>query len=111
MHEPPEPGKKGIHQPSCGGLPADGPQQQREKASHPQVGLAHIKHEIQPCWEDGCHQKQIRQNGMAVPGRCQKAVPQPQTSAQHQGSQQPLGGNHRFRHPDSRRQPPSRGSS
>ena len=107
----PESGEQGIDQPPGGAFPDDGPQQKAEKSPGPQVGFTDIEHEIQPGWEDGSHQKQIRGNGMAAAGGCQEAVPQAQHRPQQQADEKPPGGSDRFRHPKNRRQPPARGSS
>jgi len=107
----PDPGENRPQQPSRGGFPDHQPQHQTEKTSEPQITPADAEHEIQPDPESRRQKQQIGQIGAAPPQRAEKAMPQPQNRPQQQTAEKPLGGNCRYRHPKSRRQPLSLGSS
>ena len=107
----PESPEKRTQRPSDGHFPDQCSQDHGQQGGTPQISPADREHQHQPGLKGAEHEQQVRQPGKPGPQRPEKPIPHPQNSPQNQPGTEPLGGDHRYRHPKNRFQPPSRGSS
>ena len=92
-------------------FPQDAAQKQGKKTGQPQITPADAEHIIKPHPSCTNQKQQITENRVPWPQRAQKSIPQSQKGTQSKACQKSLGSNDRFCHPNSLRQPLSRGSS
>lgn len=110
-NSPPESGINRLKQFSSCVLPQQASQKQCTECAGSQVTPADIKHQIRPGPAKSHQKQQVRRCAEALPNRPQKTMPHAQQHSQQKTGHKPPDSNHRYRHPNSRRQPPSRGSS
>ena len=101
----PKSGKNGFQQLSHRPVPQHQPQNQAQKQGNADVSPAEAKHQLQPCPAESQQKQSVAEGRPLSPQGPEEAIPDPQPSAPEQRRQEPLGANHRLRHPNSRRQP------
>lgn len=100
-----------MQYPAKGLVPGDDSKKQAEKIPEPQVAPADSEHQIQPGPAETGEKQQITEDGKPGAEGAEKTVPDSKEGTQKVSGGKPLECNSRYGHPNSRRHPPSRGSS